>query len=203
MTQTAAPNVNQRYVKPWGTGLLHWLDHAEDHASRRLLVYLILSGKPVPLNIAELAQTLDLSANALAKAMFSLNREECISVLDHCSDALVEKSWLVEDGLAGLEQDMASLLKPRQGVLLASEDGLLLASVGVSAYEAEVLAVQIRPESASRGVWSSRWLRVGVHRFVLMWSHELDVRHVGLLQMGARLLLAAGETKRGRACECQ
>lgn len=203
MTRAAAPDVAQRYVKPWGTGLLHWLDRDNDNASRRLLVYLILSGKPVPLNIAELAETLNLSANALAKAMFSLNRDECISVLEQASSALAEKSWLAA-GLAGLEQDMASILKPRQGMLLASEDGLLLASVGVSAYEAEVLAVQVRPDSSERqGAWQARWLKAGSHRFVLMWSHELDVRHVGLLKMGARLLLAAGETKGGLACECQ
>jgi hypothetical protein len=188
MTAPAA----QRHIRPWG-GVFHWLDRPADDADRRLFVHLVLAGQPLPLRMDEMASTLQMGVRDVAKALFALNRQECVSVLsDRC-----DWSWQAE-GLAGLGQDLHSTAQEGQSLVLASGDGLLLACTGLAEAQAEVVAAW-RPGDAKGQAWQSQGLRAGPQRFVLWWTQALDIRRQGLLRLLTRLLLAHGEAAPARS----
>ena len=181
--------VAQRHIRPWG-GMFHWLDRSADDADRRLFVHLVLAGQPVPLRMDDMANTLQMSVREVGKALFALNRQECVSVLNgQCDDA----SWQAE-GLAGLAQDLRSSAREGQCLVLASGDGLLLACAGLATAQAEAVAAGC-PMDAHAGAWQAQGLRAGSQRFVLWWTQALDVRCQGLLRLLTRLLLAHGEAR--------
>lgn len=183
--------VAQRHIRPWG-GVFHWLERPADDADRRLFVHLVLAGQPLPLRMDDMASTLQMSVRDVAKALFALNRQECVSVLSGRCDS----SWPAE-GLAGLAQDLHSTAQEGQSLVLASGDGLLLACTGLAEAQAEVVAAW-HPGDARRGAWQAQGLRAGSQRFVLWWTQILDVRRQGLLRLLTRLLLAHGEA--AQAC---
>lgn len=183
---TTSATAQQRYIRPWG-GVLHWLDQPADDDARRMFVHLLLAGRPVPLQMDDMAATLQMSMREVAKALFALNRKECVSVLERPCDA----SWLA-DGLAGLSQDLSATAKEGQSLVLASEDGLLLACAGLPEAKAEVIAAR-SPTQTHGDAWQAQILRAGSQRFVLWWTRALDVRNQGLLRLLTRLLQAQGE----------
>ena len=187
--------VDTRHVRPWGPGLLQGLALAPRSVARRVLAQLLIAGETVPLDLPVLAQRLALRPGEVGKALFALNRRGCIAVLDSRDEANWQPAALAE-----LPQALAELAEPQQGLVLASADGLVIASTGLNAAAAQALAAQIRldegaprPQATPWGDWQAAALWAGAQRLVLMWTHSLDVQQAAWLRVTAGLLQAHGE----------
>jgi len=98
-------------------------------------------------------------------------------------------SW-AQPGLAGLGSDLASAVGPRQNLLLASDQGFCVASVGWTAYEAQVMAASGHQHPKELG--EVLRLNVGRQRFQLCASGRLDRTAFAWLRLGYRLLHGCG-----------
>lgn len=184
-----------RHLRPRGQGAFTWLNRPADDDARRVFVHLLLAGQPVPLQMDDLAERLRMRTQALVKALFALNRQESVSVIEGTGAAA---SWQADGLLAGLNQDLADVARIGQGLVLASADGLALGQTGLLNPQAEAIAAGHPALAPSEG-WTSGVWRVGGHHFVLWWTQALDDRQPGLLRLLARLLRAHGESPETQA----
>lgn len=173
-----------RYLLPAPGGVLAVLSQPPQGAERRLFEHLLLAGRALPLDMPALAEVLGLSSQEVARAVFALNRNQHITVLE--SEPHARDGW-AQGGLAGLSLDLVTLALPGQKILLSSGDGVSIARVGWSPYEADVMAA--RPlGSLSPGQWEVWKLQIAGRSFRLCANARVDQRHPVLRQFGYRLL---------------
>lgn len=179
-----------RYLAPAPTGVLLCLGMAPESEERRFFELLVGAGQPQSVDMPGFARALDLSAADLARTMFALNRNRRITVLEGAPTR--RESWVEDEGLAGLTHDLVAVAAPGQKILLAGSDGMAIARVGWSAYEADVMAARTQRDLAASQpeIWP---LVIGGRSFVLSANSLLDQRHPAWLQFGYRLLQGCGK----------
>lgn len=179
-----------RHLRPTPKGVVRWLSQSEQTSERALFEQLILAGEETPLQMADMATTLGMNVKDVARTLFSLNRAESVSVLEHAPDRHA-KGWGAQ-GLAGLSEELARMTRPGQYMVLSTEDGFQLARAGCGAYEGDVIAASQRAgrdasPSGSRFPGQTL-LYAGGKGFILTSSSVLDVSHPAWLRLAYRLL---------------
>ena len=191
------PETSSRHLRPTSKGVLRWLGQTEPSCERRLFETLVRAGRETPLDMPAIAARLQTPVRDVAKALFALNRSESVSVIEDAPDRH-QKGWR-EAGLAGLSEDMASMTRPGQSLLLATEDGFQIARVGWGVYEADVMAVQQQLRAAGEGAGgqtptagdaSHAQLMVAGRCFHICGTAPLDREHGAWLRLAYRLLSA-------------
>jgi hypothetical protein len=173
-----------RYIMPTPAGMLSRLGVPQMSDERRLFEHVLLCGRPQPVDMAAFGVALGLSVASIARLMFALNRTQSISVLEEPPSARV--AW-AESGLAGLGDNLAALAIPGQKLLLSSADGLCIARVGWTAYEADVMATR-EPRDYQPSMGEIFPLHVGTRCFYLSANARIDQKNTVLLNLGYRLL---------------
>ena len=195
-----------RHLRPNPKGVLRWLAVPDESPERLLFERLILAGKDTPLRMNDFAESLSMSVKDVAKTLFALNRAESVSVRELPPDRH-EKGW-ASAGLAGLSEELASMTRPGQRILLSTDDGFQIARVGCGAYEGDVIAVRQQVESAAgrldegdgRADLHAR-LYVAGKGFHLSSSAALDRSHPAWIRLAFRLLNELAPLRGGeRAC---
>lgn len=178
---TTAPS----WLRAHPPGVLTWLPQAGASLERLLFEYLLLQEQATQTDTHALAKTLQQSTSTVARALFALLRNESLSV--HVKPPA---SFAYRDGgLGQLQADLLELALPGQKLVLASQEGLCLASVGCTRYEAEVLAAAVGTLSATPHAHVLRFARGHIH---LLASSAVDQRNSALLHLGRRLLALRG-----------
>ncbi len=191
MPANAAPATppSQRYVSAAAQGMLHWLSPQTDGVARAFYHHLVLAGQPVALDVEALATQLGQPPKAIAKALFTLLRENGLHVSDH-APAVAAPSLHVSKqgaGLAELAHDLAALAQTGQSLMLSTEDGLCIACIGWNTYESDVMAVRVVRGGLSSPAES--WpLRLHGRPLYLSASSPLQRNSPLLLQLARRLL---------------
>ena len=191
--------VQQRYLRPTPKGVFNWLGKPEASLERRLFETLVVHGRETPFELRAIAQEMEVPHTALAKALFSLNRTESLSLMETEPDKH-GKGW-AGDGLAELSEVLALTAEPGQKLVLATHDGFQLARVGYGLYEADVLAVQHAQEDrtslAAAPLSHVAALFVGQRWFVLTASSAIDRNKQEWVHLAYLLLSAFADTSPG------
>ena len=177
-----------RYIMPTPAGMLSRLGQAPGGDERRLFEHVLLTGRPQPVDMAAFGVALAMPVATIARLMFALNRTQSITVLEEAPSSRV--TW-AESGLAGLADDLAALAIPGQKLLLSSADGLSIARVGWTPYEADVMATR-QPSDYRPSMGEIFPLYVASRCFYLSANARVDQKSPVLLNLGYRLLQAAG-----------
>ena len=170
------------WLAPATAGLLQHLSPATSAPERLLLEWLLLQGRPTALHWPALVQALNLPRAAIAHCLLALLRAEALTMQ---SLSTAEEHWLPQGGLAQLPDELHSWAQAEQQILLASHDGLPLASTGWTAYESSQLAAG---HGALPTEIRQQPLQLGRLQLRLLWTGELDRQHPALLRWLLRLL---------------
>lgn len=165
--------VKQRYLRPTSKGVFNWLGKSEQSLERRLFETLVIQGKETPFELRTIAKKMAVPPTELARALFSLNRSESLSLLEN-GPSKHGKGWASE-GMAELSEMLALIADPGQKIVLSSHDGFQLARVGYGLYEADVLSVQhSKAISEASAVPYVAALHIGGRWFILSASSSID-----------------------------
>lgn len=170
------------FLAPSSTGLIPSLAPSTPLPERQLLEWLLLQGRPCPLHWPTLERALALPRTAIAHCLLALLRTEALTMQSLCD---TQDYWMPLDGLSQLSAELQSWAKVGQHILLATHDGLTLASVGWTAYESAQLAASLGP--LPDGV-QQQALQLGHLPLRLLWTDALDSQHPALLRWTLRLL---------------
>ena len=187
---SSAPAQSARIVQPLPGGILHWFapEHS-DTLESRLYAFLLCLGQPASLDAGALAARLDAPVRDVAAALFALNRAGSIALVEATQAPVAWTAY----GLGALTDDLAMMATPGQSLMLSTDDGLTIACIGWTAYEARVLAVRLRSASPGSTPTSHR-LQFGRHHLYLTCSGALDTGSLALLRLAYRLSFATGQT---------
>ena len=188
-----APAHAARTLQPLPSGSLHWFDPARsDTLENRLYTALLRSGRPTALDAGTLAEQLEAPVRDVAAALFALNRTTSIALVAPAAQA--PAPWAAY-GLRALADDLAMMATPGQNLLLSSDDGLTIACIGWTAYEARVLAVRLRSAGPDNALAGNHYrLQFGRHLLHLTCSGTLDTASPTLLRLAFRLSFATEQT---------
>ena len=172
-----------RYLHARPRGVLVWLAVSPLSLERQLFEHLLGARDAVALNVPALAVALGHPVQAIARALFALNRHASIAV----RDAAASVTAVAPGGLASLPQDMVDIAGQRGEIMLASADGFCIAQAGLPSERAEAVAAQL-----SLGIWPvmsfRAALQVGGRVLNFCASSEIDLAHPAMLRLGAHLV---------------
>ncbi len=171
-------------------GVLMWLFKPAQCIERVLFEYLLLQDAATVTDVPALARRIGEPSAAVARALFALVRTESLSVHVEAPPAFAYR----EGGLAHLQADLLELSRSGQKLVLASHEGLCMASAGCTRYEEDVLAASAG--TTGSGLHTHTW-QFGDRRIDLVASGPVDGRSQALLHLGRRLLSFYGHPIRG------
>ena len=180
-----------RYLLPSPGGVLIWLCARPASLERRLFEHLLGAPEAVELNVPALASALRHPAQAIARALFALNRQASIAVHDSAVPRRAPASPAmragVRQGIAGLEQDLIDISGGCGEIMLASDDGFCIAQTGLPAQQAQALAARLPWDDGS--VMQFRMQLCFTDRTLYFCaSSRIDLKHPVMLRLGAHLV---------------
>ncbi|MFZ3139956.1 hypothetical protein [Polaromonas sp.] len=179
-----------RYLLPRPGGVLTWLSVRPPSLERRLFEHLLGAPAAVELNVQALASALRHPVQAIARALFALNRQASIEVQDGAASLPAASPALragLRQGIAGLAQDLIDISGGCGEIMLASDDGFCIAQAGLSAQQAQALAAHLPWDDGS--VMHFRMQLCFADRTLYFCaSSRIDLKHPVMLRLGAHLV---------------
>jgi len=127
----------------------------------------------------------------LARALFHLNRRQCLWVEDTARPGDGDGPA----GLAGLSDDLESVVGGRGAAVIADRDGLCLAACGWQGRAADDAAAEAAASSMTQGTAGRWWFSSG--QVTLAATVALDRGSPGWVRIARRLLHACGPLSPG------
>lgn len=180
-----------RYVNVAATGLFRWLADPADCPERRLLAELLAGDPRQPLDLEALARATGDTLAATGRLLFALNRELALEI------STTPPALPAEPGLGdGLKQALLTLAAEGAAIVLAGDDGLLIAQAGTTAEIAEQIAAGQDSTHAFRQITT---LHFPPNALVIRAAGELDLRHQAWVSIARQVqksiaMLTQGET---------
>ena len=160
---------SNRYVNVAAAGLFRWLADPADCPERRLLAHLLASDPRQPLDLAGLAAATGDALNDTGRLLFALNREQALEI------ATLPPALPAEPGLGdGLQQALTRLAEAGGAIVLAGDDGLLIAQAGTHPEIAEQVAAGQETGAGFRLICT---LHFPPNALVIRAAGELDLNH--------------------------
>ncbi|CAN5398113.1 hypothetical protein BH10PSE16_BH10PSE16_42440 [soil metagenome] len=178
-----------RYLQPKPGGVLTWLSVRPPSLERRLFEHLLATPEAVELNVQALASALCHPVQAVARALFALNRQASIEVQDSAPRAAASPAMRkgLRPGIAGLAQDLVEISGKCGEIMLSSDDGFCIARAGLSAERAELLAAHLPLDKGS--VMNIQMQLVFAGRTLYFCaSPGVDLKHPVMLRLGTHLV---------------
>ena len=180
-----------RYLLPRPGGVLTWLSVRPPSLERRLFEHLLGAPAAVELNVQALASALCHPVQAIARALFALNRQASIEVQDGaaplCAAASPALRAGLRQGIAGLAQDLIDISGGCGEIMLASDDGFCIAQAGLSAQRAQALAAHLPWDDGSAMNFRMQ-LCFADRTLYFCASSRIDLKHPVMLRLGADLV---------------
>lgn len=179
-----------RYLLPRPGGVLTWLSVRPPSLERRLFEHLLGAPAAVELNVQALASALCHPVQAIARALFALNRQASIEVQDGAASLPAASPALragLRQGIAGLAQDLIDISGGRGEIMLASDDGFCIAQAGLSAQRAQALAAHLPRDDGSAMPFRMQ-LCFADRTLYFCASSRIDLKHPVMLRLGADLV---------------
>lgn len=185
----AAPRSRVR-VAPGGVRT--WLAQDRRSAERDLVEHLLARPGATAPDLRALAQDTGRPVAELGRALFALNRRECIWVGNEPSRADADGT----SGLAGLSAELQALVHGRDKAVIADGDGLCLAAYGWQGRdEADRAATIAATGSFPTGVGARWWFAAGA--VTLAATAAIDPASAAWVRIARRLLHACGPLAAG------
>lgn len=172
-------------------GVRTWLAQDRRSAERDLLEHLLARPGATAPDLRALAQDTGRPVAELARALFSLNRRECIWVGNEPSRADADGA----SGLAELSAELQALVHGRDKVVIADCDGLCLAAYGWQGREADRAATIAATRSFPTDVGARWWFAAG--EVTLAATAAIDPASAAWVRIARRLLHACGPLAAG------
>lgn len=184
--QRLNPATSRAHVRVSPVGVQAWLAQDRRSVERDLVECLLASPGGTPPDLRALAQETVRPAAELARALFHLNRGQCLWIGN-------EPNHLQADcaaGLAGLSADLRLLVGDSAAAVISDADGLCLAASGWQASDADRVASRAAASAVAPETGARWWFSLG--EITIAATVALDPRSAAWVRIARRLLHAGG-----------